>query len=279
MTTTSQVAQRDVLATLHPALGARFEARRPNAWSATMAFGWRSLLKIKHLPEQMADVIAIPIVFTLMFTYLFGGALAGSPSTYIQYLLPGTLVMTVLLVTINTGIGLNTDISSGLYDRFRSMSHWRLASIAGGFAGDALRYVTASTLVLLVGLLLGFRPAGGVVGTLLAVGLILVFAFSLSWVWSVVGLLMRSPAAVTSVGTVVLFPLTIASNVFVNPHTMPSWLQAIINVNPATHLVTAVRALMHGSATAGQISWVLIASVALTVVFAPLTLYLYRNVR
>ncbi len=279
MSTSSTIEQRDQIQTLHPALRERLQARRPNAWSATMSFGWRSLLKIKHLPEQMADVIAIPIVFTLMFTYLFGGALAGSPATYLQYLLPGTLVMTVLLVTINTGIGLNTDIASGLYDRFRSMSHWRLAPIAGGFAGDALRYMTASALVLLVGLILGFRPAGGIVGVLLAVGLILVFAFSLSWVWSAIGLLMRSPAAVTSVGTVVLFPLTIASNVFVNPHTMPRWLQVVISLNPVTHLVTAVRELTHGSATIGDISWVLIASVVLVVVFAPLTLYLYRNVR
>lgn len=279
MTTSIQATQRSEDSTLHPALRARVSSRRPNAWTATMTFGWRSLLKIKHLPEQMADVIAIPIVFTLMFTYLFGGALAGSPGVYIQYLLPGTLVMTVLLVTINAGIGLNTDIASGLYDRFRSMSHWRLAPIAGGFTGDALRYLIASAIVLVVGLLLGFRPRGGGVGVALAVGLVLVFALSLSWVWSTVGLLMRSPAAVTSVGTVVLFPLTIASNVFVNPRTMPGWLQTVINLNPATHLVTAVRELASGSATVGHVTWVLIASAVLTAVFAPLTLYLYQHAR
>src|SRR5487761_1057225 len=115
MTATTHAPVHDERATLHPALRERIQAQRPNALSATRAFGWRSLLKIKHLPEQMADVIAVPIIFTLMFTYLFGGALAGSPSAYLQYLLPGTLVMTVLLVTINTGIGLNSDIASGLY--------------------------------------------------------------------------------------------------------------------------------------------------------------------
>ncbi len=238
------------------------------------------MLKIKHVPEQLADVIAIPIIFTLMFTYLFGGALAGSTSAYLQFLLPGTLVMTVVLVTMYAGVGLNTDIITGVFDRFRSMPIWHPAPIVGALLGDAGRYLLASTLVIVLGLVLGFRPAGGVAGVLLAVALVLVFAFSLSWIWTVLGLIMRTPSAVMSVGTVVLFPLTLASNVFVNPQTMPGWLQAFVGVNPIAHLVTAARSLMmHGTVSAGQVGWVLLASAALTAIFAPLTMYLYRNKR
>ncbi|HEU5343832.1 MAG TPA: ABC transporter permease [Ktedonobacterales bacterium] len=279
MTTIPTTTAHGAAAETHRALISRTPARRPGAASAALTFGWRAILKIARLPEQMADVIAIPIIFTLLFTYLFGGALAGSTSDYLRFLLPGTLVMAVLLVTINAGITLNADLATGVYDRFRSMSFWRLAPIIGGLFGDVGRYLIASALVVAMGLILGYRAAGGVAGAALAVALTLLFAFSLSWVWAAVGLIARSPAAVTSVGTVVLFPLTLASNIFVDPRTMPGWLQAFINVNPVTHLVLAVRGLMAGTATAGQIGWVLVACLALTAIFVPLTLYLYGSRR
>jgi ABC-2 type transport system permease protein len=251
----------------------------PSALSASAAFGWRTLLKIKHVPEQLFDVIAIPVVFTLMFTYLFGGALAGSASRYLQFLLPGTLVMAVLLVTMYAGVGLNADVSKGVSDRFRSLPIWRLAPVAGALLGDVARYLLAASLVVVLGLAMGFRPAGGAPGVLAGIGLLLIFALSLSWVWTTLGLLLRSPQAVMSAGTVVLFPLTLASNVFVRPQTMPGWLQAIVSVNPVSHLVTAERALMHGQAATGQVGWVLLASAALVAVFAPVTAYLYGRQR
>jgi ABC-2 type transport system permease protein len=251
----------------------------PSALSASAAFGWRALLKIKHVPEQLFDVIAIPVVFTLMFTYLFGGALAGSASRYLQFLLPGTLVMAVLLVTMYAGVGLNADVSKGVSDRFRSLPIWRLAPVAGALLGDVARYLLAASLVVVLGLAMGFRPAGGAPGVLAGIGLLLIFALSLSWVWTTLGLLLRSPQAVMSAGTVVLFPLTLASNVFVRPQTMPGWLQAIVSVNPVSHLVTAERALMHGQAATGQVGWVLLASAALVAVFAPVTAYLYGRQR
>jgi ABC-2 type transport system permease protein len=235
------------------------------------------MLKLKHVPEELADVIGIPIVFTLMFTYLFGGALAGSPGQYLQFLLPGTLVLAVVLVTIYSGVTLNTDLSTGVFDRFRSMPIWRPAPIIGGLIGDTGRYLLASALVIGLGLLMGFRPDGGVGGTLGAVGLVLTFAFGMGWVWTTIGLVMRSARAIMSIGLVVLFPLTFASNVFVDPATMPSWLHSFVDLNPISHLVTAERGLMNGTATAGQIIWVLLASAALTAVFAPLTMRLYRN--
>lgn len=225
--------------------------RPASAVSASMTFAWRAMLKIKHVPEELGDVIGIPIIFTLMFTYLFGGALTGSTGHYLQFLLPGTLVLAVILVTIYSGVALNTDLATGAFDRFRSMPIWRPAPIIGGLIGDTARYLLASTLVIGLGLLMGYTPRGGVGGTLAAVALVLTFAFGMGWIWTTIGLLMRSPRAIMSIGLTVLFPLTFASNVFVNPNTMPSWLHAFVDLNPISHLVTAERGLMNGTATAG----------------------------
>ena len=263
--------------TWHSVLSSRARPQRPNALSASLTFGWRALLKIKHVPEQLFDVTAFPIMFTLIFTYLFGGALAGSTGEYLHYLLPGILVQTVVFITIYTGFGLNTDITKGVFDRFRSLPIWRPAALVGALLGDAARYTMASTMVIVLGLLLGFRPDGGVPGVLLSVALLLVFSFGLSWIWTALGLVLRTPNSVMGVSMMVLFPLTFASNIFVDPRTMPPWLEVMVGANPITHLATAVRGLMHGTATTGQIGWVLLTSGVLVAVFAPLTMYLYRN--
>jgi ABC-2 type transport system permease protein len=277
MTTPTTSAQPVREETLHSVLSARTRPQRPNALSASLTFGWRALLKIKHVPEQLFDVTAFPIMFTLIFTYLFGGALAGSTGEYLHYLLPGILVQTVVFITIYTGFGLNTDITKGVFDRFRSLPIWRPAALVGALLGDAARYTMASMMVIGLGLLLGFRADGGVLGVLLSVALLLVFSFGLSWIWTALGLVLRTPNSVMGVSMMVLFPLTFASNIFVDPRTMPPWLEAIVGANPITHLATAVRGLMHGTATAGQIGWVLLTSGVLVAVFAPLTMYLYRN--
>jgi ABC-2 type transport system permease protein len=164
-----------------------------------------------------------------------------------------------------------------VFDRFRSLPIWRPAPIVGALLGDAGRYLLSATIVIALGLVLGFRPAGGVVGVGAAVALLLGFAFGLSWVWTTLGLVLRAPSAVNNVALLVLFPLTLASNVFADPQTMPGWLQAFVDVNPVSHLATAERGLMAGTATAGQVGWVAAASAALIAVFAPLTMHLYRN--
>jgi ABC-2 type transport system permease protein len=279
MTTPTTPPRPAVDEILRSALAARARPPRPNALSASLTFGWRALLKIKHVPEQLFDVTAFPIMFTLMFTYLFGGALAGSTSEYLQFLLPGILVQTVVFITMYTGMGLNTDVSKGVFDRFRSLPVWRPAALVGALLGDVLRYTMASTIVIVLGLVLGFRPAGGVLGVLLSVAVLLVFSFSLSWIWTTLGLILRTPNSVMMASFLVLFPLTFASNIFVDPKTMPSWLEAVVGTNPITHLVTVARGLMHGTVTAGQIGWVLLISGAFIAVFAPLTMYLYRNMK
>ncbi len=250
---------------------------RPGPVLTSLTFGWRALLKIKHVPEQLVDVTMFPIMFTLMFTYLFGGALAGSTQAYLQFLLPGILVQANVMITMNTGITLNTDIQKGVFDRFRSLPVWRPSPLVGALLGDVMRYSIGSAIVITLGLVLGFRPEGGAVGVVLSVALLLVFSFCLSWLWTMLSLILRTPNSVAGVSMMVMFPLTFVSNIFVDPNTMPGWLQAVIEVNPITHLATVVRGLMHGSVPAGEIGWVLVSSVLLVAVFGPITMVLYRN--
>ena len=185
--------------------------------------------------------------------------------------------MTVVLLTVYTGVGLNTDIATGAFDRFRSMPIWRPAPILGGPLGDVVRYLLASALVIGLGLVMGYRPDGGAIGVLAAVALILLFAFSLSWLWTSLALVVRTAHAVNVGGLVFLFPLAFTSNVFVDPETMPGWLQAFIDVNPIARLVTAARGLMQGTAPSDEVAWALVACAALILVFAPLTSWLYRR--
>lgn len=250
---------------------------RPRVLRNSLTMAWRALLKARHEPELVADAIAIPVLFTLLFTYLFGGALSGSTHQYLRFLLPGTLVMTILLITVSAGLSLNNDRTQGALDRFRSMPVWPPALVIGGLIGDLVRYLLAAALVLGLGLVMGYRPAGGAGGVLLAVALILVFGFSVSWIWTSLGLVLRSAQAVSILSFAVQVPLSFASNVFVDPATLPGWLRAFVNVNPVSHLVTAERALMNGTAAAGQVGWVLLASAGLIAVFGPLTMLLYRG--
>jgi ABC-2 type transport system permease protein len=250
---------------------------RPSALSASVTFGWRAMLKIKHVPEQLFDVTAFPIIMTLMFTYLFGGALAGSPREYLQYLLPGIMVTSVVMITMYTGVGLNTDIEKGVFDRFRTLPVWRPSALVGMIFGDLLRYVLAATVITGVGLVLGYRPAGGFMGVIAGIGLLVVFSFAFSWIWTMFGLLMKSEKGVMGVSMLVLFPLTFLSNVFVQPSTMPGWLQVFVDVNPITHLVAAVRSMMNGDWSGGETMWVLVASAVITAVFGTLTMRLYNR--
>ncbi|MGW0175258.1 ABC transporter permease [Rhodococcus sp. NPDC003322] len=251
--------------------------KRSGAVAASLSFGWRALLKIKHVPEQLFDVTMFPIMFTLMFTYLFGGALAGSTEAYVQFLIPGILVQTVVMITMYTGLTLNKDIAKGVFDRFRSLPIWRPAPLVGALLGDLVRYTIASVIVMVLGLILGFRPAGGVVGVVASVALLLLFSFSMSWVWTMFAMLMRTEQAVMGVSMFILFPLTFASNIFVDPSTMPGWLQSFVNVNPISHLVTAIRGLMAGDVSAAQLGVVLAWCAGFVIVFGPITMRLYNR--
>jgi ABC-2 type transport system permease protein len=250
---------------------------RPSALSTSITFGWRAILKIKHVPEQLFDVTAFPIMMTLMFTYLFGGALAASPTEYLQFLLPGIMATSVLMITMYTGLAVNTDIEKGVFDRFRTLPIWRPSAMVGYLLGDMLRYLIASLVILGVGLVLGFRPGGGFGGVAAAILLLLAFSFAFSWIWTMFGLLMRSEKSVMGVSMMVLFPLTFLSSTYVDPKTMPGWLQAFVDVNPVTLVVDAVRSMMMGDWDGTAITWVLITGAAFLVVFGTLTMRLYNR--
>jgi ABC-2 type transport system permease protein len=264
-------------AVLRKALSSVPRPPRASALSAALTFGWRGMLKVKHVPEQLLDVTITPVMFVLMFTYLFGGAISGSTGEYLDYILPGILVMSVLFTTVYSGIALNTDLTKGVVDRFRSLPIWPPAPLVGALLGDSVRYVLAGTVIIVLGVALGFRPEAGVLGVLAALALVVVFAFGLSWVFTTIGLLLRSPNAVMNAGFMGIFPLTFLSNVFVEPETLPAGLKAFVDVNPISILATASRGLMEGTVDGGDIGIVLATGVALTAVFAPLTTRLYRR--
>ena len=257
----------------------RSRPRPASAVSAVTTLAWRALLKIKHVPFQLFDVTVTPIMFTLLFTYIFGGALGGSPRQYVQYLLPGILVQTLVFITVYTGVGLNTDIKKGLYDRFRSIPMWQPAPLFGALAGDVLRYTIAGALILIIGFILGFRPRGGITGVVLAFVLIQVFCFSIAWLWIIVGMLVQSAESVMTTSFVFLMPLTFASDIFVEVNTMPRWLRAAVSINPVTRLASASRKLMHGEPAGSDVLWVLIASAVIVAAAWPIAMRLYRKER
>jgi ABC-2 type transport system permease protein len=259
------------------ALAATERPPRASAASAALTFGWRGMLKVKHVPEQLLDVTITPVMFVLLFTYLFGGAIAGSTGDYLDYILPGILVMSVLFTTVYSGIAVNTDLTKGVVDRFRTLPIWRPAPLVGALLGDSVRYLVGGTVIIVLGLALGFRPKAGVPGVLAALGLTIVFAFGLSWIFTTMGLIMRSPNAVMNAGFMSIFPLTFLSNVFVEPETLPAALEAFVNVNPISILADASRGLMEGDVDGGDIAIVLGTAAALTAVFMPLTTHLYRT--
>ena len=245
--------------------------------SAVLTFGWRGMLKVKHVPEQLIDVTITPVMFTLLFIYLFGGAIAGSTGAYRDFVLPGVLVIAVLFTTVYSGIAINTDLTKGVIDRFRSLPIWPSAPLLGALLGDMVRYLVAATVIIVLGLILGFRPDNGVPGVLASVGLVVLFSFGVSWIFTSLGLVMRSPNATMNAGFLSIFPLTFLSNVYVDPDTLPSGLEAFVNANPISHLVDACRDLMGGSVAAENLIVVLGTTALLTAIFLPLTTYLYRR--
>jgi ABC-2 type transport system permease protein len=275
-TAESEVASADTAA-VRKAISSTPRPPAPSPLSAALTFGWRGMLKVKHVPEQLLDATITPVMFVLMFTYLFGGAVAGSTGEYRDYLIPGILVMSVLFTTVYSGVAVNTDITKGVVDRFRSLPIWRPAPLVGSLLGDTVRYVSAGTVIIVLGYVLGYRPSAGVPGAVAALALVVVFSFGLSWFFTTLGLLLRTPSAVMNAGFMGIFPLTFLSNVFVDPQTLPGPLEAFVNVNPISILATASRGLMEGRAEVSDILVVLAVAAGLTAVFLPITTRLYRS--
>ncbi|SDD64928.1 ABC transporter permease [Rhodococcus tukisamuensis] len=243
--------------------------------SLTMAY--RGLLKVKHNPEQLFDVVIQPVIFTVMFTYIFGGAISGDVASYLPIIIPGILVQTVITASIVTGTQLREDMDKGVFDRFKSLPIARISPLAGALLADVVRYGIATTITFVVGIAMGYRPGGGVVGVVAAGLLVMVCAFSISWIFALMGVLMSKASSVQGISMLVLFPLTFMSNAFVPADTMPGWMQAFVNVNPVSHVVTAVRELVNDGHAGIHVVWALLGAAAVVAVMAPLTVRMYMR--
>ncbi len=243
----------------------------------TFTLTWRSVLKIRTNMEDVFGLSLQPIMFLLLFTYVFGGALAGNTHTYLQYALPGILIMTVVFGTVGTGLMLNNDISTGVFDRFRSLPIPRWAPLAGAILGDMVRYVIMVVITLGFGMILGFRigtnPASAAAGCLLVLG----FALAMCWVSALIGLVVKTAQGVQAFSAIVMFPLTFGSNQLVATRTMPGWLQSFVKVNPLTPVTDATRGLLTGGPVASPAWKALAWAVGIIVVFAPLAVAVYRR--
>jgi oleandomycin transport system permease protein len=243
----------------------------------SVALAKRSLIKTARTPEALIDVTLQPVIFLIIFVYVFGGAVAGSTHDYLQFLLPGILAQTIATGCIAIGVNLNTDIAKGIFDRFRALPIPRSAPLLGAVLGDIVRYVIVTISTLAIGYIMGFRittdPLSAVAGCALAV----LFALCLSWLPVYVSMKVRTPGAVQGLMFALIMPLSFASNVFVGTGTLPGWMQGFVAVNPLTHLVGAVRGLFLGAPIGNHVWWTLAWCAGLVVVFMPLALRAYRK--
>ncbi|MDQ3760154.1 MAG: ABC transporter permease [Actinomycetota bacterium] len=243
----------------------------------TMTLAWRTLVQIRHNPWESGDFSIQPIIFVLLFTYVFGGAISRSTGEYLTFALPGLIVMNMFFVTMYVGMGLNTDLTKGVFDRLRSLPLARWAPLTGRITADLVKQGWSVALLLGIGAVLGFRVSTSIVDVLAAVALILVFALAFSWVSVLVGVLAKDPEKVQLFGMTTLFPITFVSNALVPTQTMPGWLQAFVSINPVTLLSDASRGLMVGGPVTGPVLGSLLWAAVIVVVFAPLSLWALKR--
>jgi len=243
----------------------------------SLALSRRTLLVMRRTPEQFFDVTVQPIIFVVLFVYLFGGAVAGSQHAYLQYVLPALMVQTVMFASMTIGVNLNADVKKGVFDRLRSLPIARSAPLIGAVLGDVVRYLISIVVILAFGIAIGFRIQTGPAQAVVACLLLLCFALCLCWISVLFGLLLREPGAVQGVSFLVMFPLTFGSNMFVPVGTLPGWLRGWVDINPVSHVVSAMRGLLVGGPVAGPVLWSVASGVAILAVFFPLAVQVYRR--
>ncbi len=242
----------------------------------------RSLMAYVRLPQLIIFSSVQPVMFLLLFTYVFGGAIKTGGGSYISYLLPGILVQTALFGSIQTGVGLTVDLQKGLIDRFKSLPMARSAVLLGRTTTDMIRNIFVIFLMLAVGYIIGFRIEGGIAHAFTAFAILLFFGFAFSWISASIGMLVKNTETAQVAGFIWVFPLVFASAVFVPVETMPDWLRAFAEINPVTVTVNAVRGLLLGGVAESDLARYVVHTFAwiigLLVVFMPLSVRLYRRV-
>jgi oleandomycin transport system permease protein len=243
----------------------------------SLVLAGRAVRKIRRTPEQFIDVTLQPIIFVILFVYVFGGAISGSTHDYLQYVLPAIMVQTVLFSSLSIGVNLNTDIKKGVFDRFRSLPIGRSAPLIGAVSAEVVRFSTSVIVLMGFGYALGFRvgtdPLSALAGCLLAIA----FALCMSWVAVFLGTWLRESGAVQGIGFLVMFPLTFGSNMFVPTSSLPGWLQGWVKINPVTHLTDAIRGLLVGGPVAAPVGWSVLTGAIILAIFAPLAVATYRR--
>jgi oleandomycin transport system permease protein len=242
-----------------------------------MTLARRNLVKFRHTPDQLLDILLMPVTFVLMFVFLFGNAVSGDWRSYLQFVIPGIAVQALMFATLGSALALNTDLRNGIFDRFRSLPIARSAPLVGHILGDSIKYVLAIVLVFALGAILGFRAHGGLPAILAAGGLLLAFAFATSWIATLIGIIARTAETVQALGLILIFPLTFGSNVFVPTGKLPGWLQSWVKINPVTRLSDAVRALLLDLPAGRAVAWSLLWTAGIVAVFAPLAVTVYRR--
>jgi ABC-2 type transport system permease protein len=280
-TTTIDQAVRDTRAPLvDPAVAvsrARSHVTVLETVSQTLAMAWRALKKMRRNPEQFFDVTLQPLLFTAMFAYIFGGAISGNVRAYLPLMIPGIVAQTVLTTCMSTGVQLREDLDKGVFDRFKSLPIARLAPLAGPMIADLVRYLIAATLTFAMGLVIGYRPHGGLSGVLAAILLAIFTGWAMAWIFTFIGTIARNARSVQGFSMMILFPLTFLSNAFVPVSTLPGPLAAFVKVNPVSHLVSATRALANHAAVTSQVGLTLLAGLVVIAIFAPLSVRSYKR--
>jgi ABC-2 type transport system permease protein len=245
--------------------------------SQTMSMAWRAMKKMRRNPEQFFDVTLQPLLFTAMFAYIFGGAISGSVRSYLPLMIPGIVAQTVLTTCMSTGVQLREDMDKGVFDRFKSLPIARIAPLAGPMVADVARYLIAAGLTFVMGVIIGYRPGGGVAGVLGALVLSVFTGWSLAWIFAWIGTIAKNARSVQGFSMLILFPLTFLSNAFVPVRTLPAGLAAFVKINPVSHLVSATRDLANHAVISGEVGWTLLAGLTVIAVFAPLSVRRYRR--
>jgi ABC-2 type transport system permease protein len=245
--------------------------------SQTTTLAWRALVKMSRNPEQLVDVTAMPVLFTVMFGLMFGGAVSGSTTAYLPTLIPGIIALTTVTACVGAGIQLREDMDKGVFDRLRSLPIARIAPLAGPMLADLARYAIAAAVTLTVGVIMGYRPGGGVPGVVAGVLLAVLTGWSIAWIFLWIGTKARSAGAVQGLSMMVMFPLAFLSNAFVPVDTLPGWLQTVTRVNPVSHVVSALRDLMNDGAVTAQVGWAVLGCAVVAAVFIPLAVRSYTR--
>ena len=248
-----------------------------DALTQITTLAWRALIKMSRNPEQLVDVTFMPVLFTVMFGLMFGGAVSGSTAHYLPTLIAGIIAMTTITACVAAGIQLREDMDKGVFDRFRSLPIARIAPLAGPMMADLARYAIAAGITLTVGVVMGYRPGGGVPGVLAGVVLAVITGWSIAWIFLWIGTKARSAGAVQGMSMMIMFPLAFLSNAFVPVDSLPGWLQAVTRVNPVSHVVSALRYLMNGGALTAQVGWALLGCATVAAIFIPLAVRSYSK--